>query len=198
MMLPFAPRDIPNIISAARMLFTIPVMYFLLCRDYSTALWMFALAGLSDGLDGWLAKHFGWQSRLGGLLDPLADKALLMTAFLVLGTIGLIPIWLVVAAVLRDLVIIGGALYYNFMVEEVQPAPSLVSKLNTLLQLLLVVLVTMNAGPQPIPEVLLIGLQLMLLATLAASGAHYVIIWSRKAARIGWKDGHPGDDGSDY
>jgi cardiolipin synthase len=181
----FSVRDIPNIISALRILLTIPVMYFLLQRDYSLALMLFLVAGFSDGLDGFLAKHFGWQSRLGGLLDPLADKALLMTSFLVLGATGLIPIWLVVVALCRDLVIVGGALYYNFMVEEVQPAPSLVSKLNTVLQILLVILVTTDAGPFPLPRELLSTLQWLLLVTVLVSGGQYVYIWSRKAAAKG-------------
>jgi cardiolipin synthase (CMP-forming) len=182
-----APRDIPNIISVLRMLLTIPVICLLLRRQYTAALILFALAGLSDGLDGYLAKHFGWQSRLGGLLDPLADKVLLMTCFLVLGAIGLIPLWLVAAALCRDLVIMGGALYYHFMVEDVQPAPSVVSKLNTLLQLLLVILVIADAGPWPLPEDLIQGLEWVLLGTILASGLSYVYVWSRKAAAQGWR-----------
>ena len=181
----FSVRDIPNIISVLRILLTIPVMYFLLEREYTWALVLFAIAGFSDGLDGFLAKQFNWQSRLGGLLDPLADKALLMSSFLVLGATGLIPIWLVVAALCRDLVIMGGALYYNFTVEEVQAAPTLVSKLNTLLQILLVILVTMNAGPFPLNTAWLEGLEWALLITVLWSGAGYVYVWSRKAARKG-------------
>ncbi len=186
-MLAFQPRDIPNIISVLRILLTIPVMYFLLEREYGIALVLFAVAGFSDGLDGLLAKQFGWQSRLGGLLDPLADKALLMTSFVVLGATGLIPIWLVVAAVCRDLIIVGGALYYNFAVEEVQPDPSPVSKLNTALQILLVLLVTMDAGPFPLPVRVLPALEWMLLVTVLVSGLHYVYTWTRKAAQKGWK-----------
>lgn len=187
-MLMFSVRDIPNIISVLRILLTIPVMYFLLQREYTLALLVFALAGFSDGLDGFLAKHFGWQSHLGGLLDPLADKALLMTSFIVLGATGLIPIWLVVAAICRDLVIVGGALYYHFMVEELQTEPSLISKLNTLLQILLVIFVTMNAGPYPLPAWLLDYLEWALLVTILWSGGQYVYVWSHKAATKGWKE----------
>ncbi len=176
-------RDIPNIISTLRILLTLPVMYYLLQHDYTMALLLFAVAGFSDGLDGFLAKHYGWQSRLGGLLDPLADKALLMSSFLVLAATGLIPIWLVMAAICRDLIIVGGALYYNFMVEEVLPAPSLLSKLNTVLQILLVILVVTDAGPFPLPSLLIESLQWLLLFTVLASGAHYIYVWSRKAIR---------------
>ncbi len=187
-MLPFSARDIPNIISVLRIFLTIPVMFFLLQQQYTLALILFAVAGISDGLDGFLAKHFGWESRLGGLLDPLADKALLVTSFLVLGATGLIPVWLVVLAVCRDLVIIGGALYYNFAVEEVQPTPTLISKLNTVLQILLVILVTMHAGPFPLPLWWLEILQWAVLGTLLGSGGHYVFAWSRMAAQKGWKE----------
>lgn len=187
-MLTLNPRDIPNIISVMRILLTLPVVYFLLQREYTSALILFAVAGFSDGLDGYLAKHYNWQSRLGGLLDPLADKALLMASFLVLAATGLIPIWLVLIAVCRDLVIVGGALYYNFAIEELQASPSLVSKLNTLLQILLVILVVTDAGPYPLPDPLLEGLQWALLSTVLLSGGHYVVVWSRKAAAKGWKE----------
>jgi len=178
-------RDIPNLISAARILLTIPVVYYLLQRDYTLALVLFTIAGASDGLDGYLAKHYRWQSRLGGLLDPLADKLLLMSSFLVLGATGLIPIWLLMAAICRDLVILGGAIYYNFMIEEVQPAPTLARQLNTLLQILLVILVMLNAGPLALPAALIEALQWCLLTTILVSGVHYVVVWSRKAMRTG-------------
>ncbi len=179
----FETRDIPNLISVVRILLTIPVVFFLLQRDYTTALVLFTVAGVSDGLDGYLAKHYHWQSRLGGLLDPLADKLLLMSSFLVLSATGLIPVWLLMAAICRDLVILGGAMYYNFMIEEVQPAPTLASKLNTLLQILLVILVMLNAGPLPLPDVMITSLQWCLLVTILVSGVHYVAVWSGKAMR---------------
>ncbi len=117
-----------------------------------------------------------------------ADKVLLVTSFLVLGATGLIPIWLVMLVVCRDLVIVGGAFYYNFEVEEVQPAPTLISKLNTLLQILLIILVTMHAGPFPLPLWWLETLQWAVLGTILGSGGHYVYVWSRMAAQKGWKE----------
>ncbi len=188
MRLPLHPRDIPNIISVLRILLTLPVIYFLVERDYVTALWLFAIAGFSDGLDGFLAKHYHWQSHLGGLLDPLADKALLMSAFLVLGATGLIPMWLVVLAVLRDLVIVGGALYYHFRVEDLEAAPTLASKLNTLLEIILVLAVTLDAGPVPLPAGAISTLEWALVVTLLGSGGQYVWVWTRKALVKGWKE----------
>jgi len=182
------PRDLPNIISALRLLAVIPVVYLLLEREFGWALFLFAAAGLSDGLDGFLAKHYGWQSRLGGILDPLADKTLLVTCFLVLGTMALIPVWLVAAVVFRDLLIVGGALIYNYRVEEVEAAPILVSKLNTVLQILLVVSVITDAGPLPLPDGLIEALIWACLATVIISGGQYVWVWSHKAAEKGWKE----------
>lgn len=181
-------RDLPNIISFLRLLAVIPVVLLLLEREFGWALVVFALAGLSDGLDGFLAKHYGWQSRLGGMLDPLADKVLLVVCFLVLGTLGLIPLWLVAAVVLRDLLIVGGALVYNYRVEEVEAAPTLISKLNTVLQILLLVAVITDSGPLPLPQVLIAALVWGCLATVVVSGAQYVWIWSRKAAEKGWRE----------
>ncbi len=180
-------RDIPNLISFMRILLTLPIVWLMFEREFSYALMLFAVAGFSDGLDGFLAKHYGWQSHLGGLLDPLADKALLMSSFLVLGGLGLIPIWLVILVIFRDLTIMGGALYYHFSVEEVDADPSLVSKLNTLTQIMLVLLVVTDAGPLPLPDLLLQGLIWATGLTTLISGGMYVWVWSKKARQKGWR-----------
>lgn len=181
-------RDVPNLISFLRLLAVMPVVFLLLEREFGWALALFAAAGLSDGLDGFLAKHYGWQSRLGGILDPLADKTLLVACFLVLGALSLIPVWLVVAVVFRDLLIVGGALLYNFRVEELQAAPLLTSKLNTVIQILLVVAVITDAGLWSLPGHLITALIWACLVTVLVSGAMYVWIWSRKAMEKGWKE----------
>ncbi len=180
--------DLPNIISVVRLITVIPVVYLLLIHEFGWALLLFAAAGISDGLDGFLAKQFGWQSRLGGILDPLADKVLLVSCFLVLGAMGLIPLWLVLASVFRDLVIVSGALLYNFRVEEVDAAPTWVSKLNTVLQILLVVLVITDAGLVALPDPLIPILIWACLGTVVVSGVNYVWVWGRKASKQGWKD----------
>lgn len=177
----FKAKDIPNIISALRVLMTIPVIYLLITRDFSNALILFAIAGASDGLDGFLAKHYHWQSHLGGLLDPLADKTLLVASYLVLGTIGLLPLGLVMIVLLRDLIIVGGALLYHYSIEELDADPSLVSKLNTLMQIILVIAVVMNAGPFLLPEMVIDVLIWFTLATTIASGVNYIWVWGRRA-----------------
>jgi cardiolipin synthase len=181
-------RDIPNIISLLRLLAVIPIVFLLLEHRYGWALLLFAMAGISDGLDGFLAKRFGWRSRLGGILDPLADKVLLVACFLVLGTLSLIPVWLVVAAVFRDLLITGGALLYNYRVEELEAAPIVASKVNTVLQILLVVLVMADAGPLSLPDWLISFLVWACLASVLVSGAQYVWIWGLKARQKGFRD----------
>ncbi|MBK8639347.1 MAG: CDP-alcohol phosphatidyltransferase family protein [Chromatiaceae bacterium] len=178
-------RDLPNIISFLRLLAVMPVVLLLLEGAFGWALLLFVLAGLSDGLDGFLAKQFHWQSQLGGILDPLADKTLLVACFLVLGALKLIPIWLVVAAISRDLIIVGGATLYHFRVAEIRPAPTWASKLNTLLQIALVVAVIANAGPLPLPALLVAALTWACLATILISGLQYVWVWSRKARAMG-------------
>lgn len=179
-------KDIPNLISVLRILLTIPIVWLLFEHEFSYALILFAVAGFSDGLDGFLAKRLGWQSHLGGLLDPLADKALLMSSFLVLGGLGLIPVWLVMLVIFRDLTIMGGALYYNFSIEELDASPSLISKLNTLLQIVLVLLVVTDAGPLALPEQLLFWLTWATGFTTLVSGIAYVWVWTNKARNKGW------------
>ena len=181
-------RDLPNIISALRLVAVIPVVWLLLEHRYGWALLLFAVAGVSDGVDGYLAKHYGWQSRLGGILDPLADKTLLVSCFLVLGSLGKLPIWLVMAVIFRDLVIVSGALLYHYRVADVDAAPTLASKLNTVLQLVLVILVIMDAGPIPLPDALIEALIWACLATVVVSGVQYVWVWGRRARLQGWKD----------
>lgn len=181
-------KDLPNLISALRLIAVIPVVFLLFVDEFGYALTLFAVAGASDGLDGFLAKRYGWQSRLGGILDPLADKTLLVCCFLVLGAKDLIPLWLVLAVVFRDLVIVGGAVFYHYRVAAVEAAPLPVSKLNTLLQILLVVAVITHAGAYPLPENLLATLIWACFATVTVSGLQYVWIWGRKALRCGLKD----------
>jgi cardiolipin synthase len=179
-------KDIPNLISVARILLTIPIVWLLFEHEFSYALILFAVAGISDGIDGFLAKRFGWQSHLGGLLDPVADKALLMSSFLVLGGLALIPVWLVILVIFRDLTIVGGALYYNFSVEELDAEPSLISKLNTVLQIVLVLLVVTDAGPLRLPSQLLTWLIWATGFTTLVSGSAYVWVWTKKAREKGW------------
>ena len=181
-------EDIPNLISVLRIFLTIPVVWMLMEHRFDIALMLFAVAGISDGLDGFLAKHYGWQSRLGGLLDPLADKVLLVSCYLTLALLGLIPLLLMLLVILRDLIIVTGALVYNFRIRELEAEPSLLSKFNTLAQIVLVLAVVLDRGLVALPPWLLQGLVWLVFATTILSGVSYVWVWSRRARDYGSHD----------
>ena len=177
------PKDIPNVISVARVVLVFPVIWLLLNQHYQSAMLLFFVAGISDALDGFLARQYRWQSRLGGILDPLADKFLLVSVYLCLGWLQVLPWWLVGLVVLRDVIIVMGAVAYNFRVEKLDAQPSLVSKLNTTLQILLVLMVVYDLGFASLPDKLLQGTAWAVALTTLWSGIDYVVSWSRKAGR---------------
>ncbi len=177
------PRDIPNLITALRILLVFPIAYLLLSGRFHWALGLFLLAGVSDGIDGFLARRFGWRSRLGSILDPLADKLLMVTVFLVLGWLELVPWWLVVAVLLRDVVIVAGGLAYHLLIGEYAMEPAVISKFNTTVQISLV-LVVLLGQIWPLPTALVGGMIYLSLATTVLSGLHYVLKWSRRAWRV--------------
>ncbi|MCB1859498.1 MAG: CDP-alcohol phosphatidyltransferase family protein [Gammaproteobacteria bacterium] len=177
-------EDIPNLISILRIFLSVPVVWMLLLQRFDIALILFAIAGVSDGLDGFLAKHYGWQSHLGGMLDPLADKVLLVSSYVALAILGLIPLLLMLLVILRDLVIVTGALVYNFRVRELEADPSMISKFNTFSQIVLVLAVVLDQGLLGLPDGLRVLLLWLVAATTIASGANYVWVWSRRAAKF--------------
>lgn len=184
----FAPKDIPNLLSIARILLSLPVAWLLLNERFSEALLLFFIAGVSDGLDGYLAKRFDWRSRLGSILDPLADKTLLVTSFLCLVWVGLIPFWLLALVVGRDLVIVLGGLAFHWLIGQYDMEPTWVSKLNTLLQITLVLALVFSNGLYILPDALLVGLLYGASLTTILSGIDYIWTWGRKA----YHARHPG------
>lgn len=174
-------RDIPNVITALRFLLVPPVVILLLQERFTAALIVFGVAGLSDGLDGFLARRFDWRSRLGGIMDPLADKLLVVSSFVTLGWLGLIPAWLVLLVILRDLVIVAGATFYHMRIEQFEAEPSIASKLNTAAQVLLVLAVLYSSGIQILPVILMDVLLYGVLVTTLWSGFDYVWTWGRRA-----------------
>jgi len=177
--------DIPNIITVFRFLLVPPLVLLLLQEQFGLALLIFGVAGFSDGLDGFLAKRFNWASRLGALMDPLADKLLLVSSFITLGWLQRIPLWLVCVVILRDLVIVGGALVYNFRIERLEADPSMVSKLNTVTQIVLVLAVLLSQVVTGVPYLWMDVLLYCVLVTTLWSGFDYVWRWSRRAWRKG-------------
>ncbi|MGW8310820.1 MAG: CDP-alcohol phosphatidyltransferase family protein [Thiogranum sp.] len=173
--------DIPNVITVFRILLVAPVAWVLLRHEFALALVLFFIAGLSDALDGFLAKHFGWTSRLGAMLDPLADKALLVACYASLTWVGLLPLWLLALVVLRDVVIVTGAVVYNFRIRRLEAEPTLISKFNTLLQILLVLLVIVRQLAPWVEEFWVHTLTYAVTVSVVWSGLDYVVTWSRRA-----------------
>ncbi|MBI3897794.1 MAG: CDP-alcohol phosphatidyltransferase family protein [Gammaproteobacteria bacterium] len=169
--------QLPNLITLSRIALTPAFVLLLNDGNYTFALLLFTLAGLSDGLDGFIAKRFHYASRLGAILDPAADKILLVSAYVMLTVLGHFPVWLVIVVAFRDLLIVGGYLLYTSMYGPVQMRPSWLSKVNTLLQITLVVAVLAEqAAGKSYPQAMQ-WLVIAVLVSTVASGAHYLWRW---------------------
>src|ERR1043165_2806378 len=128
-------RHLPNIICLVRILLIWPPIAALNSAKYWTALTLVFVCAVSDGLDGWLAKRFNWTSHLGRILDPLADKLLLVALFLTATWVNLLPWWLTAVAVARDVLIGSGAVVYRVVWGPLHGRPTILSKINTGMQL---------------------------------------------------------------
>jgi cardiolipin synthase len=177
-----ALRYLPNLICLGRIALIWPILAALAAQAYGWAAVCFAIAGVSDLLDGGLAKRYGWTSELGKWLDPIADKFLLVTVFVVAAWAGLVPRWLTAVVVARDVMIALGALTYLAWLGPLEGRPTFASKLNTLVQLAYLLGVLMyKAIGFPTVELLLLGVWITL-ATAVVSGLGYVVEYSRRAA----------------
>ena len=175
---------LPNAISILRIALVPPILILILRGEYGWALALFWIAGFSDGLDGYLAVRFDWTTRLGGLLDPAADKFLITGLFVTLAVTGDIPVWLAAVVILRDVVIVLGALAYNYLVKPVPGEPTRISKLNTALQMIFVLFVLSRAGFDWPDAIAITVLGAAVLVTVVVSGVDYVLSWSARA-RVG-------------
>ena len=174
-------RWLPNAISLMRIVLVVPILMYIVDGRYGLALILFFVAGFSDGIDGFLAKRFDWHTRIGALLDPIADKLLVGGTFITLVFTGLIPVWLAVLVIFRDVVIVGGATAYNFLVRPVEGEPTRISKLNTALQLLFVVFTLSQAGFDWPDQIAVTVIGAGVLVTVVISGIDYVWSWARLA-----------------
>jgi cardiolipin synthase len=175
-------RHIPNIISVIRILLVVPIAMALKDQRLALAILLFGIAGVSDAADGYLAKRFGWQSELGGILDPVADKLLLATAFVSLSLLRLVPLWLMAVAVARDVIIVFGAAAYRIFIGRLTAHPSLISKINTLCQGVFIVAVLSRAKFMVPPDWLVSWLGALVFATVIVSGIDYVLVYGKRAA----------------
>jgi cardiolipin synthase (CMP-forming) len=176
-------RHLPNLICLLRIALVWPLVVSLLAADYRTTLWVFLAAAFSDGLDGFLAKRFGWSSDLGRWLDPVADKLLLVSLFLLATWLGLIPRWLTIMAVARDVMIGTGALTFMAAWGPLRGRPMLISKVNTLMQLLYLLAVIVHAGFGFPPGTVVDALAVLTAVTVLISGFAYLSEFTGRAMR---------------
>jgi cardiolipin synthase len=177
-------RHLPNAITLTRIALVAPLVWLIAHHRFEGALILVAIAGASDALDGLLAKRFGWHSWLGGVLDPLADKILLIACFVSLDLAGAIPDWLMWLVVARDLTIAAGATAYHFLIGRVAPQPSVLSKITTFVQIVCVLALLLQLSRVlALPDEIAVTLLWLTALATAASGAHYVVVWSRKAVQ---------------
>ena len=174
-------RQLPNLISSVRILLVVPIAWQLGHLRMMATLWLFAAAAVSDVVDGFLAKRFGWQTELGGILDPVADKLMLATSFVMLAYLELLPVWLAAAVIARDVIIVTGAVSYRVLLGPVAARPSLVSKLNSLCQVLLILWV-LGAREFSWPPLGVVVMGALVLVTTVVSGMDYVLVYGRRAA----------------
>ena len=179
---------LPNLITVARFIMVPLVILAMIDGEMLTAFVLFLLAGVSDGLDGFIARNFNQRSELGAWLDPVADKSLLVSVFIMLGWLGALPSWLVIFAVSRDALIVGAVVLSSLLENPVEMRPLLISKANTMAQIVLLILVLADlAGLARLDAV--IGWMIYAVAGLTiASASAYLVTWLKHMAGVGQAD----------
>jgi cardiolipin synthase len=175
-------RHLPNLLSSVRIVLILPIALTLAHHQPVATLWLFGAAALSDGLDGFLAKRCGWQTQLGGVLDPVADKLLLAAVFLILTLLESVPAWLTATVIARDCIIVAGAVAHRIWLGPVAARPSAISKFNTLCQVIFILVVV---GTQQFswPRAWTVWLGALVFVTVIVSGIDYVLVYGRRAAQ---------------
>jgi|TARA_B100000768_G_scaffold159672_1_gene158844 cardiolipin synthase len=181
-------RHLPNIVTVIRIMLVFPTTWFLWQGQTLQAFTLMLIASFSDALDGALARRFHWKTDLGRLLDPLADKFLVAAVFIVFTIQNLIPLWLVVLTLGRDLILLAGGTLYRVIIGYIKVQPSLISKANTAMQML--VLSMLMASQLPIgvaanyAHAAVDDFGIYLLALLSAvSGIHYIVLWANRSSK---------------
>ncbi|MFZ6048671.1 CDP-alcohol phosphatidyltransferase family protein [Pseudomonas sp. CR3202] len=173
-------HQLPNLLTLLRLALVLPIAGLLLSDRYVQALVLFAVAGGSDALDGFLARRYGWTSRFGSLFDPLADKLLLVTSFICLSITQLLPVWLALVIFLRDLLLLLGAGLFRMLAGPAQFTPSRLGKLSTLLQMVLVLCLLLEMSLAPALAPVRWPLSWVVLVVTLCSGVQYIWEWGRK------------------
>lgn len=172
---------LPNAISISRIFLILPILLLFIEEEFGWALGLFLAAGLSDGIDGWLAKRYKWDTRLGAFLDPAGDKLLIAWSYGTLAYLGHIPVWLAFIVIFRDVVIVTGSFMYHYLVRRLEGAPTWISKLNTVLEFVFLVMVIWKAGFDWPDDVTITITGAAVLVTVVISGYDYVSNWIRSA-----------------
>jgi len=173
-------KQLPNIITSIRLVLLIPLSYYLSAENYWFAVIIFFLAGFSDALDGFLAKRFNWVSRFGSILDPIADKALLVVTMAILTLNQKISLVLFLCVAIRDIYIIAGAYFYYKTIGPFNMEPSFVSKFNTFAQILMVTVMLVSLGYKQVPTEVINALVILVYLTVIVSTIHYTYVWGGK------------------
>ncbi|NBD95259.1 MAG: CDP-alcohol phosphatidyltransferase family protein [Gammaproteobacteria bacterium] len=175
---------IPNLLTIGRMVVVPPMVWLLLVGEFKWALALAVFAGVSDLLDGWLARRYSWQSRWGGIFDPLADKLLMVSGYLTLGWLGELPWWLIAAVIFRDIVIVVGGYIYYTRFERFDAEPTQLSRFNTFCQVFLMWFVLLRLAGVPLPPEAQIGLVWLVGVMVVLTLVQYVWIWSGRAVEV--------------
>ena len=182
--------NLPNSITLGRLLSVPIAVYLIMHSAYLAAFLLFLLAGVSDALDGYLAKRNNQTTELGAILDPLADKVLLVSVYATLGLQGSLPNWVVMLVIFRDLLIVSGVVILFLVRLDVKMRPLIVSKINTAIQIALAALVLAELGLELEIMGLVSAMMYVVGATTVISGASYMVSWTRQMAGIE-EDGLP-------
>lgn len=172
---------LPNILTLARIVAVVPLVWLMLIESFGWAFIVAMMAGVSDALDGYLARRFSWQSHFGGWADPAADKLLMSASYVTLAYLQVLPIWLSVLVIGKDVLIALGALAYRWLFGRFQATPTRISKLTTLSQVILIWLVLIELIGFPIPGAWLAQLVWVVGGLTAVTLIQYVVIWGRRA-----------------
>ncbi len=176
--------SIPNIITLGRIILVPIIVWAIASAQMEIAFSIFVIAGISDAVDGFLAKRFNMTSELGALLDPLADKALLVSIYVALGIWGALPLWIVILVVSRDIMIVSAVIVSWLFEKPVPMKPLMVSKLNTAVQVALAALVLAALGfnfqPMPYDRILMVLVTIFTLASVSL----YLVEWVRHMSTI--------------
>ena len=167
--------NIPNILTVLRLFSVYPLIIFILEEQFFLALGIFFLAGLSDLLDGFLARKFSWQSRFGQIADPVADKTLVVATIISLGSIDVIENWFMFMVLGRDLLIIVGVVLANYLISDYQFAPNYLGKLNTTILLILVGIILIDAVGFLVTDIAIFWISMLFIFTNTLSLIVYFI-----------------------